>query len=369
VEGVVTTDYVNALGISVDAAKINGVLVVGEQLPSNLAVKSDIPTNVSQLENDSCFIDDAAFSVGFGLAMDMYDVPDVRGVVTIIGGTVNADFVNALGISVDAANIKGSLVVGQLPDTVAEKSDIPTNTSQLENDSGFIDGAGFGVALGQGIEMYDLVKTSGVTTIIGDTVNTGYVEALGISVAAAKITGQLTANQIDVDNLTLGLKGKLTFGDINGKVGTGQLTNEAVTIYNFKENANSFKYVDENTVTTITENSISTAKISADQIEGGTITGVTLQSVNDEEGLGNVEISGAKISVGQGSLWSDKNNTYLTDYGKIVLSSGLRLELEGEYGVRIYPSGGDGNYWEFAADGIRWKNSYGDILNSVRLTS
>lgn len=54
-----------------------------------------------------------------------------------IKGQLTASQINTNGLTVNAANITGSLTVGQLPDSVAEKSDIPTNTSDLYNDSGY----------------------------------------------------------------------------------------------------------------------------------------------------------------------------------------------------------------------------------------
>lgn len=54
-----------------------------------------------------------------------------------IKGQLTASQINTDGLTVNAANITGSLTVGQLPDSVAEKSDIPKNTSDLYNDSGY----------------------------------------------------------------------------------------------------------------------------------------------------------------------------------------------------------------------------------------
>ena len=159
-----------ALGISVAAANITGTLVIG-QLPDTVAETSDIPTvptKVSELENDSGFTDET-------------------GITTIVEGVITTDYVNALGISVDAANITGALTIGQLPDTVAETSDIPTvptKVSQLTNDSGF-------------------QNATGVTTIVGGVITTDYVNALGISVAAAKVTGKLEASQIKVEDIVV----------------------------------------------------------------------------------------------------------------------------------------------------------------------
>ncbi len=80
----------------------------------------------------------------------------------IITGTVTATQIDATHLRVSASNITGTLTIGQLPNTVAETSDIPTKVSELTNDSGY-------------------QTQNGVTTIIGNTVTTGYVNALGIT--------------------------------------------------------------------------------------------------------------------------------------------------------------------------------------------
>lgn len=80
----------------------------------------------------------------------------------IITGTVTATQIDATDLRVNASNITGTLTIGQLPNTVAETSDIPTKVSELSNDSGY-------------------QTQNGVTTIIGNTVTTGFVNALGIT--------------------------------------------------------------------------------------------------------------------------------------------------------------------------------------------
>lgn len=161
--GTVTALQINATNLHVSAANIDGTLTIG-QLPNTVAETSDIPTNVSDLANDAGY-------------------QNSSGVVSIIDGRVTAGYVEALGITVGAAQITGTLTIGQLPSTVAEMSDIPTDVSELNNDAGY-------------------QNSSGVVSIIDGRVTAGYVEALGITVGAAQITGQLTASQIDATGIT-----------------------------------------------------------------------------------------------------------------------------------------------------------------------
>lgn len=75
----VTADEIDATNLKVSSANITGSLTIG-QLPSSVATMSDIPTDVSELANDAGY-------------------QTKKGVVTIVEGTVTADYVEALEIS------------------------------------------------------------------------------------------------------------------------------------------------------------------------------------------------------------------------------------------------------------------------------
>lgn len=149
--------------ISADRINTQGLVIGWSNLPGSVASTSEIPTRVSELYNDANY-------------------QTSSGVTTIINGVVTTDYVEALKITVKAAQIEDTLTIGQLPGTVAETSDIPTNVSQLSNDA-------------------EYQNISGVTTIIDGRITTDYIEALKISVDAAKISGKLTAKQIDATDL------------------------------------------------------------------------------------------------------------------------------------------------------------------------
>lgn len=57
INGLLTASQINAAGLKVDAANITGTLVIG-QLPSTVAKKSDIPDRISALIDDSDFVDE-----------------------------------------------------------------------------------------------------------------------------------------------------------------------------------------------------------------------------------------------------------------------------------------------------------------------
>lgn len=89
-----------------------------------------------------------------------------NGTTTIDGaciktGTIEASRIDTDSLYVNAANITGSLTIGQLPNNVATTGDIPDRVSELENDEGY-------------------QTERGVVTIIDGTVDADYVNALGI---------------------------------------------------------------------------------------------------------------------------------------------------------------------------------------------
>lgn len=89
-----------------------------------------------------------------------------NGTTTIDGaciktGTIEASRIDTDSLYVNAANITGSLTIGQLPNNVATTGDIPDKVSELENDEGY-------------------QTERGVVTIIDGRVDADYVNALGI---------------------------------------------------------------------------------------------------------------------------------------------------------------------------------------------
>lgn len=156
-----------ANNVEVEAAAITGSLTVGGGvLPSDLAVKGDIPTDVAELQN----------SLGYVQESNM---------TTIVGGIVTTDYVNALGISVNAAKITGTLTVGQLPSSVATTGDIPTKVSELTNDKKY-------------------QTETGVTNIVEGVVTTDYLYALGVS--ATNLRGETVLLKDEDDDISGGLE-------------------------------------------------------------------------------------------------------------------------------------------------------------------
>ena len=162
-----------------------GTLVI--DLPENggtLATTGDIPTNVSDLYNDAGYITGITSSdISSALGYIPYSSANPDGYITGINST---DVTNALGYTpYDASNPSGYITginssdvitaLGYTPGTsnfsgsyndLTNKPTIPTATSQLTNDSGFITSA----SLPSSDELVDIVT---ITTALG--VGTGTV--------------------------------------------------------------------------------------------------------------------------------------------------------------------------------------------------
>jgi hypothetical protein len=69
-------------------------------------------------------------------------------------------------------------------------------------------------------------NVDGVTSIVGGVVTTDFVNALGISVAAANVTGKLVASQIDATNL------KVSAANITGTLTAGALEGNTIRLKN-----------------------------------------------------------------------------------------------------------------------------------------
>lgn len=144
------------------------------------------------------------------LTLDGVTVKGSDGVTRIKGGMIQANSVtatqiDATNLKVKAANITGTLTIGQLPSTVAETGDIPTKVGQLSNDKGY-------------------QTETGVTTIIDGRVTTDYVNALEITAT------YVSADAVLADGITLnGMFHVPGYGYIGGR---NTISNNGVSVAN-----------------------------------------------------------------------------------------------------------------------------------------
>lgn len=88
--------------------------------------------------------------------LDGLTVTDPSGTTKIKGSSIETST-----LKVSSANITGTLTIGQLPDSVAETGDIPTMTSQLINNSGYQNASGV-VSIVNGTVTADYIYALGV---------------------------------------------------------------------------------------------------------------------------------------------------------------------------------------------------------------
>lgn len=258
-----TTAEMNA-AIEISAGNITS------SVESTYATKDELSGEVVSLTNSISTIEQTANENGAGIGLlveySADGTPTAKGEVLIeaINGEssakISADRVDIegkeLNIKVAATNIVGSLTIGQIPNTVAQKSEIPTATSQLTNDSNFANASDiptktsdltndsdFATSSEIPTNMSQLVNDAniaykseiltklsemqndiglqdetGVTSIVGGMVTTDYVNALGViakglsvkDLSALNATiGQwsIADNGLYADNNTVGLNG------------------------------------------------------------------------------------------------------------------------------------------------------------------
>lgn len=178
--------FAEVMGIALDA-----------QTHSEAALDAIEQTN-SVVANISEEVDRISITV-----KDLDNVTSAEFLIGVINGQstakISADKLDIAGkklnIKVDAANIEGRVTFGQLPQNVVDTATLKWWLPELGYQT-----------------------ETGVTSIVNGIVTTDYVNALGITVNAANITGKLTANQIDAAELKVdaaNITGKLTADQID----------------------------------------------------------------------------------------------------------------------------------------------------------
>lgn len=145
---------------------------------------------------------------GCSIVNGVLQVPAAR-----ITGTLTASQIDATNLHVSAANITGTLVIGQLPSTVAEISDIPTNNNQLTNGAGYQTSANVVSIIDGRITAAYIEALSisvGAAQITGK-LTASQINADGITASNVTISGAVTATSGSVSELTVA--GKLYFGN------------------------------------------------------------------------------------------------------------------------------------------------------------
>ena len=180
--------------------KISSSIVVGlDEYEKKTELSSDIGTYLDTAAGTAKIV--AACSATYltkGAAADQYE--------TITAAAQIAQEVSTVQSKISLSASYGSGTIGS---NVRALLQLVSNadTSSIEIKADKINFSGVTTFLRPGDNISKLTNNAGyqtsanVTTIIGNTITTGYIEALNIRVGAAQITGKLTANQIDANNI------------------------------------------------------------------------------------------------------------------------------------------------------------------------
>ena len=200
-----------------------------------------------------------------------------------------------LDIKVDAANIEGTLTIGQLPSTVAEDDDIPTKTSDLINDSEFQNASGV-VTLAKGAITADYIKT--LELEVGNQIKMG----TDAKISWDSVTGKdNVASKADVSTA------KNEAIDVASKDATDKASNAKSGAISEIESKG---YQNANQVTQITKDTITTTYIRGlnlevgNEIKMGSNAQISWNNVTDKDSVATTdqvktEIGNSKIKTSQ----------------------------------------------------------------------
>ena len=173
----------NSSGLGYSKNGYNGTY--GLAMTMDGAIVADFITagTLKAINISGCTIEGGSLNINDKFTVDTEGNVHTEGYIVATGGIIGDCEIKDGKLVIGSANITGKLTIGQLPSSVATTSDIPTDVSELNNDSGY-------------------QTESGVVSIVDGRITADYVEALGITVGAAQISGKLTASQIDANGIS-----------------------------------------------------------------------------------------------------------------------------------------------------------------------
>ena len=173
----------NSSGLGYSKNGYNGTY--GLAMTMDGAIVADFITagTLKAINISGCTIEGGSLNINDKFTVDTEGNVHTEGYIVATGGIIGDCEIKDGKLVIGSANITGKLTIGQLPSSVATTSDIPTDVSELNNDSGY-------------------QTESGVVSIVDGRITADYVEALGITVGAAQISGKLTASQINANGIS-----------------------------------------------------------------------------------------------------------------------------------------------------------------------
>ena len=200
----------NSSGLGYSKSGYNGEYGLAITMDGEIVADFITAGTLNAINITGCTITGGSLNINDRFTVDAEGNVRTEGEIIATSGIIGGCEIKDGKLVITSANITGTLTIGQLPDSVAETSDIPTKVSELSNDSGY-------------------QNRTGVVSIIDGRITADYVEALEISVAAANITGKLTASQINANgisasNVTISGAITATSGSMENMTITGKLT-------------------------------------------------------------------------------------------------------------------------------------------------
>lgn len=199
----------------------NQITNIGNTINSfDFAEKDDIPTKVSQLQNDSNYLTEHQSLNGLARTSELkkfatkdelsnLEIPSIEGLAS---ENWVKDFVNSKNFLTKHQSLSGLARVSQIPDIsgLAEKSEIPTKVSQLENDKGYLDKHQSLAGYAKTSDLKGLATEKFVKDYVEHTVNDA--EELDMSIYAKNV--DLSKLSSTVSSLSKTLKGYAKITDI-----------------------------------------------------------------------------------------------------------------------------------------------------------
>ncbi len=160
----------NSSGLGYSKSGYNGEY--GLAMTMDGAIVADFITagTLNAINITGCTITGGSLNINDRFTVDTEGNVRTEGEIIATSGIIGGCEIKDGKLVISSANITGTLTIGQLPDSVAETSDIPTKVSELTNDSGY-------------------QNRTGVVSIIDGRITADYVEGLSCEFGSGKIGG------------------------------------------------------------------------------------------------------------------------------------------------------------------------------------
>ena len=160
----------NSSGLGYSNNGYNGTY--GLAMTMDGAIVADFITagTLKAINISGCTIEGGSLNINDKFTVDTEGNVRTEGYIVATGGIIGDCEIKDGKLVIGSANITGKLTIGQLPSSVATTSDIPTDVSELNNDSGY-------------------QTESGVVSIVDGRITADYVEGLSCEFGSGKIGG------------------------------------------------------------------------------------------------------------------------------------------------------------------------------------